>query len=507
MPRREDDDVAERIVAVTGRTLLLAGGFVLAALATLAVFLTDNAQYLRVAVVAVAWAFVLAMFAAGRRGSDRAAAAAREAELRRAYELELEREVAARREYELGLENEVRRETEDAMRYELDALRGDIAGLAGLRDEVARVSELRGDLAALSSLREDVARVAALRDDVAALTSLRHDLGQLAELRSEMGRLRAELTEQLSSEMLVERIVMRTQASRLPAEPTRLDGGRWTDEVPPRELTGGWPAVRLDEPRQTQQFEQVRPERASLRPPAPTPEPAESWRAPSWETPAWENPAGETPAAASRPGDAPLPSWEDPYVRPAAPPLPPPACPPPSSGDDWWARPAQEATAPDRSAAEPAFRHSDDVVAGPPATTVSPIVPSSIARPPVVEPAPSPLDWLAAHSLVDDPIPRTTLPEVPPRRRSTDEQPSADARTTQRPAVPPPVRIDDRGGYRVVVPAAEPAGHPEPPAEGNRLAEILAENGVTPATGGRRRRRYRDEDQSDDVLARVLGRN
>jgi hypothetical protein len=57
------------------------------------------------------------------------------------------------------------------------------------------------------------------------------------------------------------------------------------------------------------------------------------------------------------------------------------------------------------------------------------------------------------------------------------------------------------------VPAAEPAGHPEPPAEGNRLAEILAENGVTPATGGRRRRRYRDEDQSDDVLARVLGRN
>ena len=39
-----------------------------------------------------------------------------------------------------------------------------------------------------------------------------------------MGRLRAELTEQLSSEMLVERIVMRTQASRLPADQGRLDG-------------------------------------------------------------------------------------------------------------------------------------------------------------------------------------------------------------------------------------------------------------------------------------------
>ena len=149
------------------RTLLLAGGFALAAAATLAVFLTDNAVYLRVAVVAVAWAFVIAAFAAGRRDTDRVAAAARELELRRAYELELEREVAARHEYELELENELRRETEDSMRYELDALRGDIAALSGLRDEVARVSQLRGDIAALTSLRDEVARVAALHDDVA----------------------------------------------------------------------------------------------------------------------------------------------------------------------------------------------------------------------------------------------------------------------------------------------------------------------------------------------------
>jgi hypothetical protein len=152
-----------------------------------------------VAVVAVAWAFVLATFAAGRRGTDQVAAAARETALRRTYELELEREVSARREFELELENEFRRETEDSMRSELGALRGDIAGLAGLRDEVARVSELRGDLAALTSLRDEVARVAALRDDVAALNSLRQELGQLAELRADMGRLRVELTEHRSS--------------------------------------------------------------------------------------------------------------------------------------------------------------------------------------------------------------------------------------------------------------------------------------------------------------------
>jgi len=150
MPRREDDDVAPRPGASGTRTPILVGGFALAAAATLAVFLTDNAQYLRLAVVAVAWAFVLATFAAGRRNTDRVAAAAREVELRRAYERELEREVAARHEYELELENELRRETEDSMRYELDALRSDIAALSGLRDEVARVSALRGDIAALS---------------------------------------------------------------------------------------------------------------------------------------------------------------------------------------------------------------------------------------------------------------------------------------------------------------------------------------------------------------------
>ena len=87
-------------------------------------FLTDNPQYLRIAVVAVAWAFVIATFAAGRRTGDRAEAEMRESQLRHAYELELEREVAARREYELAVENEVRRETEDSMRDELDALRG-----------------------------------------------------------------------------------------------------------------------------------------------------------------------------------------------------------------------------------------------------------------------------------------------------------------------------------------------------------------------------------------------
>jgi hypothetical protein len=54
-------------------------------------------------------------------------------------------------------------------------------------------------------------------------------------------------------------------------------------------------------------------------------------------------------------------------------------------------------------------------------------------------------------------------------------------------------------------PAPAPAS-PFPADTNPQLAEILAKSGVTPPSGGRRRRRYRDEDQpADDVLSRVLG--
>jgi hypothetical protein len=123
------------------------------------------------------------------------------------------------------------------------------------------------------------------------------------------------------------------------------------------------------------------------------------------------------------------------------------------------------------------------------------------------------MEWLAARSLLD-PSTAPSLPEVPPRRRRSDDglpapvDPAA-ATTTQRPAVSPAqpgVRIDDRGGYRVAV-REEPVPELGPTTQGTRVAEILAENGVAPSTGGRRRRRYRDDDEPDDVLARVLRGN
>ena len=140
------------------------------------------------------------------------------------------------------------------MRYESDALRGDIAALSGLRDEVAKVSELRGDIAALSGLRDEVARVAALRDDVAALMALRQDLGPAggAAARTWGGCVRAHRA-------AVERDARRADRHAHPGEPNARGaraagrrpgpdaGGRQLGRRPPaQELTGGWPVVRLE---------------------------------------------------------------------------------------------------------------------------------------------------------------------------------------------------------------------------------------------------------------------
>ncbi|MGY1781025.1 DUF6779 domain-containing protein [Geodermatophilus sp. SYSU D01036] len=219
----------------TGGRLRVAGqvlGCVLATAATAVVFLSDDPQVLRVAVVAVAWACLGAAFVAGRRpepatgGPD---VAALEAQLRRAHESERDRDAAAHRESERQLEARVRGESEASMRRELDGLRAELAGL-------------RGDLSGLGALHAEVAAIGALRTDLA----------ELAGLRADVGRLRAELTERSagelphtgelhhSGEMHIERVVMRTQSVRTGREPLEPATAAWHAAVP-REL-GGWPA-------------------------------------------------------------------------------------------------------------------------------------------------------------------------------------------------------------------------------------------------------------------------
>ncbi|MGR7025171.1 DUF6779 domain-containing protein [Geodermatophilus sp. URMC 62] len=399
---RGDDAATRRAPAAAGSPRLRAAGLtagcLVALAATAAVFLTDDPQLLRVAVVAVAWACLAAAFAAGRhRGADPSAAdapaadtpaagslaadvAAVEAELRSAYDRELEREVAARQQFELELESSLRREAEEAMRAELDALRAELAGL-------------RAGLSGLSGLREELAAVAALRGELAAVAALRGQLEGLGDLRADVGRLRTELTERLSGEMHVERLVMRTQSVRATPGRELLEPATtaWHADVA-RDLSAGRPVPSRDD---------------------------------------------------RRPQEAPVPTTALPGVDPAPAVHPPPPL-----------RPVP--------VREEAGGTADDGAD----------------------------DGAALRRRRTDPVGAPLSAPV-----------AAEQLTVERPAVHAAAAGHAAGGWS---PAASAAVASQPDDAGSaRLAQILAESGVTP---GGRRHRYRDEDPGDDVLARVLGR-
>lgn len=434
-----------------GPSPLLIVGLVLAVAASLAAFLTTDVRYLRVAVLAAAWGFALAAYAAVRSRGQAQAVLQREDELRRSYERELDLEAAARREFELDLENDVRQRAEAAVQDDLGYLRADIAALDRVREELGRaaarkpaelvalqgelasLSALRDDVASLSALRADLSALASLRDDVAALGVLRADLGQLAELRADVSRLRAEIVEQLNSELLVERIVMRTQVR--PAEaasPATGPDAVWEADPPSRELTGDWTAFGFDEPGPTREYQRVRPV---------------------------SSPATPLPASTQS-----FPLTPDP--EPAPTPL------------EWLA---------DRSPLDPddvgAARHSRHHAAGPQAAgRPDPVLPSA-GRP--------------EAATEENPV-----RPVPFRRRRTDDDVTgpatdpADAITAERRAPGPTPPLPSYG--------LRPEPAPEPGTDNHvRVAEILAENGGAPSSG-RRRHRYREDDEPDDVLSRVL---
>ncbi len=113
---------------------LFLGALVLLGLvASVFLVLSDSLQFIRVGLVVALWAAVLGAWAAGRYQ-------ARMRDLRRIYELELEREISARREHELGVESRVRAEL-GADATEMAALR---AELTVLRRQLERLFD--GDL-------------------------------------------------------------------------------------------------------------------------------------------------------------------------------------------------------------------------------------------------------------------------------------------------------------------------------------------------------------------------
>jgi hypothetical protein len=119
------DDSRGRLL---GRPWLVVG-FVLAVGATLALVLSNDPRYLRLAIVAALWAALIGAFLAVKYRKHAGSSEDAVAEAQAVYELELEREVAARREFELELEVEARQQSDADSRSELDALRAEVVAL------------------------------------------------------------------------------------------------------------------------------------------------------------------------------------------------------------------------------------------------------------------------------------------------------------------------------------------------------------------------------------------
>jgi hypothetical protein len=109
--------------------LLLVAVLVLAIAATAVLVLSNDARFLRLGVLAALWAALVGAFLAVKYRREAAASEDEVADLQAVYELELEREVAARREYELEIEADTRRRVEEESREDLDALRGELRAL------------------------------------------------------------------------------------------------------------------------------------------------------------------------------------------------------------------------------------------------------------------------------------------------------------------------------------------------------------------------------------------
>ncbi|MEV7550488.1 DUF6779 domain-containing protein [Amycolatopsis sp. NPDC089917] len=113
---------------LAGRPWLVVG-LVLAVGATLALVLSDDLRYLRLGIVAALWAALIGAFLAVRYRKHVSHSEDAVAEAQAVYELELEREIAARREFELEMEAENRQAAETRSHDELEALRAEVSAL------------------------------------------------------------------------------------------------------------------------------------------------------------------------------------------------------------------------------------------------------------------------------------------------------------------------------------------------------------------------------------------
>lgn len=215
------------------RLTLLVFGCLLVAGATAAALLTDDPRWLKAAVLAAGWACALALIAGARPRTESEWSHERVQELRRTYELEVEREVAARREYELQLEVRMRRELDAEMAAKVAALRSEIG-------------TLRKDLTEAAPGTRSVRRVE-MRE-----TTMTTDAVESAD--TVVGMAPISIPSPRREHFVGELLGQHGGASWEPEPPRRIGsppgtvGPAYPPEPPALELAGGdsWPGARYD---------------------------------------------------------------------------------------------------------------------------------------------------------------------------------------------------------------------------------------------------------------------
>ncbi|USX49738.1 DUF6779 domain-containing protein [Lentzea sp. HUAS12] len=233
----------------SGRLLLVAA-LALALVAAAVLVLSDSARMLRLAVVAALWAALVGAFLAAKYRKQVTERDDEVADLQSVYELELEREVAARREYELEIESETRKRIEEESRADIEALRAD---LHALRDNLQAL--LGGDvLVERVALRAESTRLRSLSSEAARLTA-----GADQRIINAKPAITASPSAEKPSERteLIERVAHDAKVQPPRREPARPEPVR---PEPSRTSPRPQPAVVRREPVKVQKQEPARPQ-------------------------------------------------------------------------------------------------------------------------------------------------------------------------------------------------------------------------------------------------------
>jgi hypothetical protein len=491
------------------RVAVLFVGLCLAGAATVAVVASRDPKVLRLAVVGALWAFLLAALAVPRRRALRPAQpdvpAGRELELRRTYQMELEREVAARREYELQLEVYLRRELEQGLRQDVEALREEVGRLRSevldrldgeLRMERIETTRLIGG--SLRALQDEARRLGISRRSVADDAGFSVDEPALAFGEgAARGVLPAGAApESTGGSSLYESLQPPTGPA---AGPEGGAGGvpsgdyGWPEPAAP---TYGWPAYGGDEPGPPARpgYQVPMGDRSEPWPGDRMPEPAPPGYAGYETVPPSGEPFERVP---ERYESAPPPRRDEPW------PEDPLARPPDARLRDAWLPDSYQPVPPPRGY-EPVPGPTEPAARRPSVPRPGPVGPEPEDRgyfvPVTPSPSASPVSPAPEASSGPDVMPGSRRYERSPTHRAAESAPGSPA------SQPPGGRRRDRSRTS----AGEPPGY----SADDELSRIFAGRMEPQLTRDRpepgraeRRRRYREDDEPNDVISRLLGRS